>query len=149
MVDYLVLKWVHIIGGILLLGNVTVTGVWSLYLYRHWRDEAMPFAPIARAILLTDLVFTLGGGALLSITGVWMALRSGFPFLETPWLLHGIIALSLATLAWAVILIPDQLKMEKATDPAQIRKLFLRWSVIGWADTAVLFYGLWAMVTKR
>lgn len=148
MVDYLVLKWVHILGGILLLGNVTVTGVWSLYLYRHWRDEGMPFAPIARAILLTDLVFTLGGGALLSITGVWMALRSGFPFLGTPWLLHGIIALSLATLAWAVVLIPDQLKMEKATDPAQIRKLFLRWSVIGWADTAVLFYGLWAMVTK-
>ena len=36
MVDYLVIKSLHLLGAVLLLGNVTVTGVWSLYLYRHW-----------------------------------------------------------------------------------------------------------------
>lgn len=148
MVDYLTLKWLHIVGAVLLLGNVTVTGVWTLYLYRHWRDEVIPFRPVARAILWTDLLFTLGGGTTLTVTGIVMARRSGFPLLGTPWLLQGIIALAIATLAWLVLLLPDQLRLERTSDPAEIRRLFLRWSVIGWADTAVLFYGLWAMVKR-
>lgn len=148
MGDPLILKWLHILGAILLLGNVTVTGVWTLYLYRHWREAAMPFRPIARAILWTDLAFTLGGGVLLTVTGIVMALRAGLPFLGTPWLLHGLLALALGTLIWLALLLPDQLRLERATDPAEIRRLFLRWSVIGWADTVVLYYGLWAMVTK-
>lgn len=148
MADYLVLKWVHILGAVLLLGNVTVTGGWTLYLYRHWRDEVMPFRPIARAILWTDLLFTLSGGVALSVTGIWMARHSGLPLLDTPWLFHGILALGLATFAWLVLLLPWQFRLERTTDPAEIRRLFLRWSVVGWIDTAILFYGLWVMVTR-
>lgn len=148
MVEYLVLKAIHVLGAVLLVGNVTVTGAWSLYLYRHWREGTVPFRPVARAILWTDLMFTAGGGALLSVTGVWMILRQGYPVLETPWLLKGIGALVLSTLAWLAALLPDQVRLEKAEDPARIRQLFLRWSVIGWSSTALLFYGLWAMVTK-
>lgn len=148
MAEYLTLKWLHVLGAILLLGNVTVTGVWTLYLYRHWRDSAMPFRPIARAILWTDLLFTVGGGALLTATGLMMAQRAGFSLLETPWLFRGIVALGVATLAWLVILLPTQFRLERATESGEIRRLFLRWTLIGWADTAILFYGLWAMVTR-
>lgn len=149
MFDYFALKALHVIGAVLLLGNVTVTGVWSLYLFRHWRDATIPFRPVARAILWTDLIFTLGGGVLLTLTGVIMALQSNFPFFQTPWLVKGIVALSLSTLSWLAILLPDQYRLERTEDPATIRRLFLRWSVIGWASTALLFYGLWAMVTRR
>ena len=149
MSDYPLFRAMHLVGAVLLLGNVTVTGVWSLYLYRAWRRGEVPFRPIARAILWTDLLFTIGGGALLTTSGVVMALRSGFPFLETPWLVRGIAALSLATLIWAVVLLPDQVRLERATTPETIRRLFLRWAIIGWATTAILFYGLWAMATRR
>ncbi|HMV33028.1 MAG: DUF2269 family protein [Gemmatimonadales bacterium] len=149
MVDYLVIKSLHLLGAVLLLGNVTVTGVWSFYLYRHWRDGTVPFRPIARAILWTDLAFTAGGGAALTVSGVWMILRMGYPVLQTPWLLKGIVALSLSTLSWLVVLLPDQVRLEKSDDPAVIRRLFQRWSVVGWASTALLFYALWVMVTKR
>lgn len=149
MVDYLVIKSLHLLGAVLLLGNVTVTGVWSFYLYRHWRDGTVPFRPIARAILWTDLAFTAGGGAALTVSGVWMILRNGYPVLETPWLLKGIVALSLSTLSWLVVLLPDQVRLEKSDDPAAIRRLFQRWSAVGWASTALLFYALWVMVTKR
>jgi uncharacterized membrane protein len=149
MFDYFALKALHVTGAVLLVGNVTVTGVWSLYLYRHWRDATIPFRPVARAILWTDLIFTLGGGILLTVTGVIMALKSNFPFFQTPWLTKGIVALAISTLSWAAILIPDQYRLERTEDPAVIRRVFLRWSVVGWASTALLFYGLWAMVTKR
>lgn len=149
MLDYFALKALHVIGAVLLLGNVTVTGVWSLYLFRHWRDATIPFRPVARAILWTDLIFTMGGGILLTVTGVIMGLQSNFPFFQTPWLVKGILALSLSTLSWIAVLLPDQYRLERTEDQASIRRLFLRWSVIGWASTALLFYGLWAMVTRR
>lgn len=149
MVDYLVIKSLHLVGAVLLLGNVTVTGVWSYYLYRHWGDGTVPFRPIARAILWTDLAFTAGGGAALTVSGVWMILRMDYPVLATPWLLKGIVALSLSTLSWLAVLLPDQVRLERSDDPAVIRRLFRRWSVVGWASTALLFYALWVMVTKR
>lgn len=148
MAEYEAFKALHVIGAVLLLGNVTVTGVWSLYLFRVWRTGSFSFRPVARGILWTDLIFTVGGGILLTFTGIQMVVRSGLPWLDTPWLLHGIAALGLGTIVWLAVLLPDQLRLERATDPAQIRRLFLRWSVVGWADTVVLFYGLWAMVTR-
>lgn len=147
--DYFTLKALHVIGAVLLVGNVTVTGAWSLYLYRHWRDATIPFRPVARAILWTDLIFTLGGGILLTVSGVVMALQGKLPILDTPWLVKGIAALTIVTLSWLAILLPDQYRLERTEDPATIRKLFLRWSVVGWIGTALLFYALWAMVTKR
>jgi len=149
MADYQFLRALHVTGAVLLLGNVTVTGVWTLYLYRHWRGDALPFAPIARAILWTDLIFTVGGGTLLTVSGVFLALQSGLPILQTPWLLKGIGALALSTLSWLLFLLPDQVRMERAVESPRIRQLFLRWSVVGWLSTLLLFYGLWAMVTKR
>lgn len=148
MVDYLSLKALHVIGAVLLVGNVTVTGVWSYYLYRHWRAGTVPFRPVARAILWTDLCFTAGGGAILTVTGILMILRMGYPVLDTPWLLKGIVALALSTLSWLAVLLPDQMRLERSDHPAVIRRAFLRWSVVGWLSTVLLFYGLWAMVTK-
>lgn len=148
MVDYATFKALHVVGAVLLVGNVTVTGVWALYLYRQWRSGGFSFRPVARAILWTDLLFTVGGGILLTFTGIQMAVGSGLPWLDTPWLVRGIGALALGTLTWLVVLLPDQIRLERATDPERIRRLFLRWTVVGWADTLVLYYGLWVMVTK-
>ncbi len=52
---------------------------------------------------------------------------------------------------WLVILLPLQVRLERMlpADQKGSRRTFLNWSIIGWADTALLFYGLWAMVTKR
>ena len=149
MPDYFTLKALHVIGAVLLVGNVTVTGAWTLYLYQHWREETIPFRPVARAILWTDLIFTLGGGILLTVTGVMLGFKAGLPFFQTPWLVKGMTALAISTLSWLVVLLPDQWRLERTTDAAVIRRLFLRWSVVGWISTALLFYGIWAMVTKR
>jgi len=148
MVEYTTWKAFHVTGAILLLGNVTVTGVWSAYLYRHWRAGTIPFQPVARAILWTDLVFTVAGGALLTFTGIQLGLASEFSFLETGWLLRGILALGLSTFIWLIVLLPDQFRLERATEAALIRRLFLRWSLFGWLSTLLLYYGLWSMVRR-
>ena len=71
--------------------------------------------------------------------------------LDTPWLLKGVVALGTATLVWLAVLLPLQIRLERIAplDQPGLRRTFLQWSIVGWADTALLLYGLLAMVTKR
>jgi uncharacterized membrane protein len=148
MDEIAVLRVLHVAGAVLLLGNVTVTGVWAAYLYRA-RDR-ISFRLVARAILWTDLIFTVGGGTLLTVSGILLVLRRGYDVAGSPWLVKGIGALVVATLLWLGVLLPDQLRMERAAggDDETLRRVFRRWSVVGWSATAVLYYGLWAMAGR-
>lgn len=149
MTELALLRLLHVTGAILLLGNVTVTGFWATYLFRA--RARVPFGPVARAILWTDLVFTGLGGVMLTVSGILLAMRRGYVVMETPWLLRGIAALALATLLWLAVLLPAQLRLERLGpgDEPALRRVFLRWSVVGWGATLLLFYGLWSMVAAR
>jgi uncharacterized membrane protein len=140
-------RMLHVAGAVLLLGNVTVTGFWAMFLFRQ--RSTLPFRPVARAILWTDLAFTLGGGILLTISGILLIRVRGYVIDQTPWLMHGIGALAASTLIWLAVLLPDQRRLEQMdpADDAALRRVFWRWTVVGWAATGVLFYGLWTMVT--
>lgn len=142
------LKALHVAAAVLLLGNVVVTGVWALVLFRHRGRQS--FGPAIRAIFVTDLLFTAGGGTLLTVTGILLAVRGGYRVLETPWLMHGIGALALSTLLWLVFLLPDQGRMKRAAegDDTELRRAFVRWNAIGWVATLLLFAGLAAMVLR-
>ncbi len=148
MADLSTWRGLHVLGAVLLVGNVTVTGFWATFLYAQ--RSVVPFRPVARAILWTDLVFTAAGAALLTFSGIQLVLAVGYPFWATPWLVRGVGALALSTLLWLVVLIPDQFRLERLRpeDSAGLRRVFLRWSVVGWVSTGLLFYGLWVMVTK-
>lgn len=56
----------------------------------------------------------------------------------------------LSTGLWLGVLLPDQWRLERINpgDDAALRSVFVRWSIVGWTATALLFYGLWAMVSK-
>lgn len=148
MVDLGTWRAMHVLGAVLLVGNVMVTGFWAAFLYAQ--RTALPFRPVARAILWTDLLFTVGGASLLTFSGIQMILATGIPFWGTPWLVKGVASLAVATLLWLVILVPDQFRLERLspTDSAGLRRIFLRWSIVGWASTAILLNGLWVMVRK-
>ena len=142
------LRALHVTGAVLLLGNVTVTGVWAALFYRSRRR--VPFRSAARAILWTDLVFTLGGGTLLTVSGILLMMRRGYSLAEAAWLRQGIGTLVVTTVLWVVVLVPDQIRLERLdpTDDAALRRGFVRWSVVGWGATLLLFYGLWVMVAR-
>ncbi|HET7600052.1 MAG TPA: DUF2269 family protein [Gemmatimonadales bacterium] len=148
MDEVAVLRAVHVAAAVLLLGNVTVTGFWAAYLYR--RRATVPFRQVARAILWSDLAFTLGGGTALVVSGILLVRARGLHWGEEGWLRQGVGALALSTSAWLLVLLPDQLRMERraAVDEAKLRRVFVRWSVVGWLATVALYAGLWVMVTR-
>jgi uncharacterized membrane protein len=145
---YLVLKSLHIVAAVLMVGNVTVTGVWATFYFR-WRKDA-DFRLAARAILWTDLIFTFLGGAALTITGILMARKAGMPILETPWIRRSALLLAISTLLWLTILLPDQWRMERLDRSRDefLKAVFTRWSVVGWGSTVLLFVAMWSMVLK-
>lgn len=143
------LRALHVTAAVLLLGNVTVTGFWAIFLYRV--RDTVPFRQVARAILWADFYFTALGGTLLVITGFLLLNARGLSFLETRWVVKGAGSLAVAILLWLGFLLRDQFKLKRMPkdDRRSLRTVFLRWTVLGWAVTFILFYGLWAMVMKR
>lgn len=142
-------KFVHVLGAMLLIGNVVTTGLWS-----HWamarRDQAVA-AFAAGAILAADLWLTLGGGAMLTIGAIAMVRDRQLPWWELGWIRTAALALGVSTGAWLAVLLPCQLRMRTLAasgDVSALRRVFMLWSVVGWAATAALLVGLWAMVVR-
>lgn len=144
------LKALHVLAAILFVGNVIVTGIWTAIFFRARRTH--DFRVAARAIVLTDWLFTVGGGALLTITGVSLAIGRGYPLWGTPWIRQAIVALAISTAMWVVLLVPAQHIMLRVgsvnVDDAALVRAYTRWNLAGWTATAPLLYAVWCMVTK-
>lgn len=144
----MIAKFLHVLGAVLLLGNVITTGLWSHWAMGSKERAVLVFA--TGAILKADLALTLGGGALLTIAGVHLVLAAGLPW-DAPWLRAGLIALAASTFVWLAALLPLQVRMWRAArsnDARGLARAYRWWAVLGWADTALLLWGLWAMVSK-
>lgn len=142
-----VLKTLHILGAILFVGNVVVTGVWSAIFFaaRATHD----FGRAARAIIVADWWFTVGGGAVLTISGTLLARKRGLPLWGTPWIRQALLALTLSTALWLLVLVPVQRSMGRGDlDEAALVRAYARWNVWGWAATVPLVYAVWCMVAK-
>lgn len=144
------LKALHVLGAILFVGNVIVTGIWTAIFFRarHTHD----FRVAARAIVFTDWLFTVGGGALLTTTGVSLAIGRGYPVWGTPWIRQALVALAISTVMWLVLLVPAQRLMlrevSSEAEEARLVRTYTRWNVTGWTATVPLLYAVWCMVAK-
>ncbi|MCU0623953.1 MAG: DUF2269 domain-containing protein [Gemmatimonadaceae bacterium] len=138
-------KFLHVLAAVLMLGNVIVTGLWAELLWR-WEGPTR-FRSAARGIWWTDVAFTLGGGALLTVTGTVRAVQLGLPFWSTPWLRVGLLGLGLSTAIWLVVLLPAQRRMLVA-EGAALRAALWQWRLWGWLAVVPLVWALWAMTTR-
>lgn len=147
MTLYQLLRAAHVLGAVLLLGNVIVSGIWAALGMRA--GEAIPHQLVARGVILTDWCFTVPGGALLVSSGVAMAQLGGLSMLGTPFVRQGLVALAVSTVLWLGVLVPLQARWVRATDRQSADRLFRWWSLVGWSATAPLLFGLWVMATRR
>lgn len=147
MTTYQALRAAHVLGAVLLLGNVMVTGVWATLGMRA--RDAVPYRIVARGVILTDWWFTVPGGACLTASGVAMAHLGGLPLWGTPFVRLGLLTLALSTTMWLGVLVPLQRRWVRAADRREADRLYRWWSVVGWSATAPLLFGLWVMATRR
>jgi uncharacterized membrane protein len=140
--SYTVFKSLHIIGVVLLLGNVIVTGFWKALADRTGEGRVVAYAQ--RLVILTDWIFTGGGIALIVIGGYAMAGSAHLSLLHTRWLMWGQALFGVSAVIWLFVLLPVQAAQSRlarrfAADgeiPAAYWKLCRRW--LGWGVIATL-----------
>jgi len=151
---YAFFKSVHILGLILMAGNVTVTALWKVFADRTNKTQIMAFAQWL--VTVTDFSFTLSGGFLMVVGGYGAAFVGHLPLFGTPWLVLGQAMLGVAGAVWLGILVPLQIKQAHwAQDfaiigevPAAYRQASRTWLVWGLLSTVPLLAGLYWMVAK-
>ena len=107
---YLALKAAHVVGVVLFVGNIIVTGWWKVMADRT-RDPAI-IAFAQRQVTLTDWVFTLGGVGLLTAAGCGNALLHDIP-LTTGWIAWGEALFIASGVVWVAVLVPVQSRLTR------------------------------------
>lgn len=151
---YDVVKFLHILGAVVFIGNVIVTAMWKVRADRTGDLATIAFAN--RLVAATDLYFTIPGAALIALTGYAMAFRRPWPLHGLPWLEWGQGLFWLTVLLYFVVLIPVQRRMIAASAAAtgsrapspDYASLSKRWAMWGGIATLLPLIILYLMVTK-
>lgn len=108
MENYLLLKFIHLLGVVIFLGNITVTGWWKFMADRTGDSKIISFAQ--RQVTLTDYVFTTGGVVLVAIGGIGNAMLHHMDYLHIKWMAWGYWQFIASGIIWVVVLIPVQIR---------------------------------------
>lgn len=151
---YLWLKLLHIIGVILFMGNIIVTGWWKFMADRTGDPKIIAFAQ--RQVTLTDYVFTASGVVLILIGGILNAVLHDMDYTGIKWMARGLGLFIVSGIIWFAILIPIQIKQEKlarlfssqTTIPDHYRDLCKLWNIFGTIATLLPLLAVYFMVFK-
>ena len=133
----LLLKYLHILGVVLLVGNILVSAWWKIMANRTKDATIISFAQ--RQVTLTDYIFTLTGAILIVMSGDMLAFMLFENTWEITWISLGRIAFGITGFIWLFILIPTQIRQAKlarefvktGSIPETYWKLCRRWNFFG------------------
>jgi uncharacterized membrane protein len=151
--DYLVLKWVHVLSSTILFG----AGVGSAFhlFAATLRRRIGGVASSARNVVLADWLLTTPTAILQPATGIALVREMGLPF-STPWVAWSLVLYAVAIACWLPV-VAIQLRMRKLAEaaeragapvPAAYDRLFHWWTGLGLAAFAAFLLVFWLMVTK-
>ena len=150
---YLTFKFLHILGVILLIGNVTASAVWKVFANRTGELRTIAFAQ--RLVTYTDWSLTLSGILLVMVGGYGMVYSAGLdPW--SGWMMWGQVLFVASGLVWALVLLPLQMKqarMARSFDAdggigTAYWVMSRRWILWGIVATVPLVAATWLMVVK-
>ena len=131
MNPYLLLKTVHIVSSVVLVGTGFGSAFYFFFVNRSGSTEAK--AVVSRLVVRADTWFTTPAVIIQPVTGVWLAKMLGFP-LTSPWLLSSILLYAVAGACWLPV-VWLQWKMSRmaaaaVTNGAAIEPLYERYAVL-------------------
>lgn len=151
---YQTLVYAHILGVILLAGNITITAFWKVLADMSKEVTLIAFAN--RAVIIADWIFTLPGIVLTLAGGIGISVMGGWPLLEVSWLSWSVFWFVVAGILWMVFLVPLQIRQNRAAklfvETGVIPDSYWRdarlWITIGLIATVPLLIILYLMVVK-
>lgn len=151
--DYLVVKWLHILSSTLLFG--TGLGIAFFMWMAHRRGDVRVIAGIARLVVIADALFTAPAVLTQLVSGLWLAQRSGLS-LQVHWLAVALILFVLVGACWLPVVWMQiwirNLAMEavarSAPLPQRYYTLMRAWFILGWPAFLGVLAIFWLMVVK-
>jgi uncharacterized membrane protein len=151
---YDLLKFLHITGIVMLMGNITATAIWKFFADRTGDARIIAFAQ--KLVTYTDwsltfwgVILTIGGG----YGAVWAAGMGPF---DAGWLVWSQVLFAAAGAIWLGLLVPIQIRQARTarlfagggTIPEAYRRDSRRWIFWGLVATLPLIAAVWLMVAK-
>jgi uncharacterized membrane protein len=151
---YQALVYAHILGVILLAGNITITAFWKVL--ADMTKDAKLIAFANRGVIIADWIFTASGIVLTLVGGVGISIMGQWPLFEVSWLSWSVFWFVIAGLLWMIFLIPLQIRQMRAAKlfaqtgviPESYWRDANRWIMIGLIATVPLLIILYLMVAK-
>jgi uncharacterized membrane protein len=153
MTLYFLVKYLHVIGAIVILG--TGAGIAFFMLMAHRSGDAGFIARTAATVVIADMLFTLTAVLLQPVTGGVLMAMSATTFSER-WLVISLGLYAVAGLFWIPVVFM-QIEMrdlargavaQTALLPPRYFVLFRRWFLFGIPGFASVMLILWLMIAK-
>jgi uncharacterized membrane protein len=153
MTLYFLVKYLHVIGAIIILG--TGTGIAFFMLMAHRSGDPAFIARTATTVVIADMLFTLSAVLLQPVTGGWLMMLSATSFAER-WLVTSLALYAVAGLFWIPVVFMQIEMRDLARDaaarqaplPSRYFALFRRWFLFGIPGFASVMLILWLMIAK-
>jgi uncharacterized membrane protein len=153
MMDYVVVKWLHIVSSTLLFG----TGIGSAWymLFATLSRDVRAVAVVTKNVVTADWLFTATTAVLQPATGFYMIHLAGYP-LESRWIMWSIALYVLAGACWLPVVwlqirmrdLAAQAVQGDTPLPAQYWRYFRIWVALGVPAFAAFIVIFWLMVAK-
>ena len=153
MNDYLLLKFLHLIGTAVLFG--TGVGIAFFLLLAHRTKKAAIVAAVARIVVIADFLFTATAVVVQPVTGVLLAVEIGFSLREG-WIVLSILLYLLVGALWIPVVFV-QIRMRDLAAaaaeqggalPAEYHRLFRLWFAFGFPAFGAVLAIIWLMIAK-
>jgi uncharacterized membrane protein len=153
MTLYLSIKYLHVLGAIVILG--TGTGIAFFMLMAHRSRDTALIAHTAGIVVIADMLFTLTAVLLQPVTGYLLMLLSSTSFSEG-WMMASLALYAVAGLFWVPV-ISMQIEMRDLARNANARNhplplryfaLFRRWFLFGIPGFGSVMAILWLMIAR-
>ena len=153
MTLYFLVKYLHVLGAIVILG--TGSGIAFFMLMAHRSGDAAFIARTAATVVFADMLFTLTAVLLQPVTGGVLMMLSSTGFAER-WLMASLGLYAVAGLFWVPVIFM-QIEMrdlartaaaENAALPPRYFALFRRWFLFGIPGFGAVMLILWLMIAK-
>ena len=151
--EYLWLKWVHILSSTLLFG--TGLGIAFFLWMAHRRGDARVIAATARTVVIADACFTAPAVVVQFVTGWRLTHLLGLP-LTHPWVLWALVLFVGIGACWLPVLrlqVRARDLAQAAVDagtplPAEYHRAMRWWFALGWPAFLGVMAIFWLMVMK-
>ena len=150
---YLTIKYLHVLGAIVILG--TGTGIAFFMLMAHRSRDATFIARTTEVVVIADFIFTLSAVLLQPVTGVLLMWLSSMSITEG-WLAASLVLYAIAGAFWVPVVFM-QIEMrdlagaaaaKAASLPPRYFALFRRWFLFGIPGFGSVMAILWLMIAK-